>query len=87
VGGLVSGGGQGGGQVSGREGLAGLVGGLGDGQDVPSRLGGDRRVRPWLSAGLPGLAFGPSSARASCPPGVLPVPGASAGGAGSAADL
>ncbi|HEY7275835.1 MAG TPA: hypothetical protein VH594_07720 [Trebonia sp.] len=72
VGGLVPGGGQGGqggGQVSGRKRLAGLVGGLGDGQDVHSRLGGDRRVQPWLSAGLPGLAFDGVIGRGKLPAG------------------
>ena len=90
-------GGQGGGQVPGREGLAGLVGGLGDGQDVPGRLGGDGRVRPRLGAGfrllVPGGAAsggrgglaGVGRAAGRLGGGLrgvgLSVPGASAGGA------
>jgi hypothetical protein len=53
LGGQVPGGvqgGQGDVQVPGREGLASLIGGLGDGGDGPGRLGGDDRVRPRLEA-------------------------------------
>ena len=89
-------GGQGGGQVPGREGLPGLVGGLGDGQDAPGRLGGDGRVRlgagfrllvPGGAAsggrgGLAGVGRAAGGPGGGCPaPVVLPVPGASAGGA------
>ena len=59
LGGLLPGGlqgGQGGGQVPGGEGLPGLVGGLGDGQDGPGGLGGDRRVRLRPGAGCPAAA-------------------------------
>jgi hypothetical protein len=55
LGGQVPGGVQGGQgyvQVPGREGLPGLVGGLGDGRDGPGGLGGDGRVRPRLGAGV-----------------------------------
>ena len=91
MGGLVPGGvqgGQGGVQVPGREGLAGLVGGLGGGQDVPGGLGGDRRVRPrrgagagfpavggavsGASAGWPALAVLPEGPVAGCPASALP---------------
>ena len=53
LGGQVAGGLQGGEgdvQVPGREGFAGLVGGLGDGRDGPGGLSGDGRVRPRLGA-------------------------------------
>ena len=43
-------------QVAGREGPPGLVGGVGDGQDVPGGLGGDGRVRLRLGAGFRLLA-------------------------------
>ena len=61
LGGQVAGGvqgGEGGVQVPGREGLAGLAGGLGDGRDAPGGLGGDGRVRPRLGAGVRLLAPG-----------------------------
>jgi hypothetical protein len=61
AGGLLPGGvqgGQRGGQVPGREGLPGLVGRLGDGQDVPGGIGDDRRVRPSCGAGVRFPAFG-----------------------------
>jgi len=45
-------------QVAGREGPPGLVGGLGDGQDVPGGLGGDGRVRLRLGADFRLLALG-----------------------------
>ncbi len=51
------------------------------------RAAGRSPVRPRLSAGLPGLAFGAVIGPGKLPAGVLPVLGASAGGAGSAADL
>jgi hypothetical protein len=52
LGGLVPRGVQGGLQVPGCEGLPGLVGGLGDRQDVPGGLGGDGRVRVLRGAGF-----------------------------------
>jgi hypothetical protein len=84
-------GGQGDVQVPGGEGLPGLVGGLGDGRDVPGGLGGDRRVRLGggfrllaLSGGRGGWSASDGSA-ADCPASVvLPVPGVSAGGASPA---
>jgi hypothetical protein len=51
-------GGQGSVQVPGREGPPGLVGRLGDGQDIPGRLGDDRRVRPSCGAGVRFPALG-----------------------------
>ena len=66
LGGQVAGGVQGGEgdvQVPGREGLAGLVGGLGDGRDGPGGLGGDRRVRPRRGAGFRLLAPGGAASR------------------------
>jgi hypothetical protein len=103
LGGEVAGslqGGQGDVQVPGREGLASLVGGLGDGGDGPGRLGGDGRVRPRLGAGVrllvpggaacgagsgwPESAVLPAGAAAGCPSPGVLAPGVAAGWATSA---